>query len=68
MSTHLEMPKGGNSNKKYPKFTPQFSSYLDPCKQDVCPTGDQEVADSNPAGSANVFRGDLILKYFLWSL
>ena len=34
---------------------------------DVCPTGDQEVAGSTPASSATFFRGDLIMKYFLWS-
>ena len=31
------------------------------------PTGDQEVAGSNPAGSATFFHGDLIMKYFLQS-
>ena len=31
---------------------------------DARPTGDQEVADSTPAGSATFFRGDLIMKYF----
>ena len=34
---------------------------------DVRLTGDQEVADSTPAGSATFFRGDLIMKYFLRS-
>ena len=33
---------------------------------DRCPTGDQ-VADSTLAGSATFFRGDLLMKYFLWS-
>ena len=32
---------------------------------DARPTGDQEVEDSNPAGSATLFRGDLTMKYFL---
>ena len=34
---------------------------------DARPTGDQEVAGSNPVGSATFFREDLIMKYFLWS-
>ena len=34
---------------------------------DAHPTGDQEVAGSTPAGSAILFRGDLIMKYFLRS-
>ena len=34
---------------------------------DARPTGDQEVADSTPVWSATFFRGDLIMKYFLWS-
>ena len=34
---------------------------------DARQTGDQEVADLTPAGSAVYFRGDLIMKYFLWS-
>ena len=38
---------------------------------DARPTGDQEVvgsevAGSTPAGSATFFRGDLIMKSFLW--
>ena len=35
---------------------------------DACPTGDQEVAGSIPAGSATFFCGALIMKYFLRSL
>ena len=34
---------------------------------DACPTGDQEVAGLNPAGSATFFRGGFIMKYFLRS-
>ena len=34
---------------------------------DLHPTGDQEVVGLNLAGSATFFRGDLIMKYFLWS-
>ena len=34
---------------------------------DAHPTGVQEVAGSTPARSAAFFRGDLIMKYFLWS-
>ena len=34
---------------------------------DARPTGNQEVAGSTPAGSATLFRGDLITKYFLLS-
>ena len=34
---------------------------------DARPTVDQEVAGSNPAGSATFFRKDLIMKYFLLS-
>ena len=34
---------------------------------DSRPTGDLELASSTPAGSAKFFRGDLIMKYFLWS-
>ena len=34
---------------------------------DARPTDNQEVAGSNPAGSATFFRGDLIMKYFLRS-
>ena len=34
---------------------------------DARPTGDQKVADSTPAGSATIFRGGLIMKYFLRS-
>ena len=34
---------------------------------DSRPTGDQEVVDSNLAGSATFFRGDLLMKYFLLS-
>ena len=34
---------------------------------DAHPTGDQEVAGLTPSGSATFFRGDLIMKYFLWS-
>ena len=34
---------------------------------DARPTGDQEVAGLTHAGSATVFRGDLIMKYFLRS-
>ena len=30
-------------------------------------TGDQEVVGWTPAGLATFFRGDLIMKYFLWS-
>ena len=32
---------------------------------DACPTGDQEIAGSTPAGSVTFFRGHLIMKYFL---
>ena len=32
---------------------------------DASPTGDQEFAGSTPAGSATVFHGVLIIKYFL---
>ena len=32
---------------------------------DARPTGDQNVAGSTPAGSVTLFRGDLIMKYFL---
>ena len=34
---------------------------------DASPIGDQEVEDSTRTGSATFFRGDLIMKYFLWS-
>ena len=34
---------------------------------DARPTGDQEIVGSTPAGSATFFRGDLIMKCFLWS-
>ena len=34
---------------------------------DVRLTGDQEIVGLTPAGSATFFRGDLIMKYFLWS-
>ena len=34
----------------------------------ACLTGDQEVAGLILAGSAAFFHGDLIMKYFLWSL
>ena len=34
---------------------------------DARPTEDQEVAGLTPAGSAKFFRGDLMVKYFLWS-
>ena len=34
---------------------------------DVRPTGDQEVADSTPDGSATFFHGDIFMKYFLLS-
>ena len=38
------------------------------CGSDARPTGYQEVADSTPAGSTTFFHGDLIMKYFLWSV
>ena len=34
---------------------------------DAHPTGDQEVSGSIPAETANFFRADLIMKYFLQS-
>ena len=34
---------------------------------DAHPTGDQEVVGSSPSGSATLFYGDLIIKYFLQS-
>ena len=34
---------------------------------DAPPTGNQEVAGSTPTRSTTFFRGDLIMKYFLWS-
>ena len=47
---------------KYHNIRPASVAQLD-----ARPTGDQEVAGSTPAGSATFFRGDLIMKYFLWS-
>ena len=35
---------------------------------DVRLTGDQEVAGSTSARLVKFFRGDLIMKYFLWSV
>ena len=35
---------------------------------DAHPTGDQEVAGLTPAGSATFFGGNLIMRYFLWSV
>ena len=35
---------------------------------DARPTSDKEDAGITPAGSATFFHGDLIMKYFLWSL
>ena len=32
------------------------------------PTGDEEVAGSIPVGSATFFCGNLVMKYFLWSI
>ena len=37
----------------YPRPVPASVAHLD-----ACPTGDQEVASSTPAGSATFFRGD----------
>ena len=34
---------------------------------DARPTGDQKVAGLTTAGSEKFLRGDLIMKYFLWS-
>ena len=34
-------------------------------QSDARPTGDQEIAGLTPAESATLFRGDLIMKYFL---
>ena len=34
-------------------------------QSDVRPTGDQEVTDSIPTGSGNIFSWRLIMKYFL---
>ena len=34
-------------------------------QSDACPTGDQEVTGSIPAGSANILSWRLIMKYFL---
>ena len=48
----------------------EISIYLRPAsvaQLDACPTGEQEVAGSTPAGSATFFHGDLIMKYFLRS-
>ena len=49
--------------KEYDIFTTQFG-YTLISRQ---PPGYQEVAGLTPARSATFFRGDLIMKYFLWS-
>ena len=46
-------------------YSPAVPAYV--AQLDARPTDDQEVACSNPAGSATFFRADLIMKYILRS-
>ena len=53
MSENLPLYMCGNTVAHMPSSVAQLGGLL---------TGDQEVVDSTPAGSATFFRGDLIMK------
>ena len=53
------------SNVKFYAYEIQIRASV--AQLDAGPTGDQEVTGSTPAMSAILFRGDLIMKYFLQS-